>query len=53
VIKVSWFVIGVLYALGLGIFRWLGGIGAACDAISEWGRRTAERKRRSLTTHSS
>jgi hypothetical protein len=49
----SWLVIGVLYVLGMGLFRWLGGIGAACDAISQWGRSTAERRRRSLTPSSS
>jgi hypothetical protein len=48
----SWLGIGALYLLGLGFFRWLGGIAAASDAIAEWGRRTAER-RRSLTTSSS
>lgn len=41
----SWFVIGVLYVLGIGFFRWLGGVGAAADAISQWGRATAARRR--------
>jgi hypothetical protein len=41
----SWIVIGVLYVLGIGLFRWLGGIGAAADAISQWGRATAARRR--------
>jgi hypothetical protein len=34
----SWIVLGVLYVLVLGGFRWLGGIGAAADAVREWGR---------------
>jgi len=42
---VSWIVIGVLYVLGIGFFRWLGGVGAASDAISQWGRATAARRR--------
>jgi hypothetical protein len=41
----SWLLIGALYVLGIGFFRWLGGVGAAGDAISRWGRETAERKR--------
>jgi hypothetical protein len=36
----------VLYVLGLGFFRWLGGIGAAADAIERWGHAAAERRRR-------
>ena len=43
---VSWLVIGALYVLGIGLFRWLGGVGAASDAIASWGRATAERRRR-------
>jgi hypothetical protein len=42
----GWVWIVVLYVLGMGFFRWLGGIGAAADAISTWGRATAERRRR-------
>ena len=49
----SWLGIGVLYVLGMGFFRWLGGIAAASDAIARWGRTTAERRRRSLATRSS
>jgi hypothetical protein len=41
----SWLLIAALYVLGIGFFRWLGGVGAAGDAISRWGRATAERKR--------
>jgi hypothetical protein len=42
----GWIVTGVLYVLGIGLFRWLGGIGAAMDAIEQWGRASAERHRR-------
>ncbi len=45
----GWIVIGVLYVLGIGFFRWLGGIASASDAIANWGRSTAERRRRSLS----
>jgi hypothetical protein len=41
----SWILIIALYVLGMGFFRWLGGIGAAADAISRWGRATAGRRR--------
>ena len=42
----SWIVIGVLYVLSLGGFRWLGGIGAAGEALRQWGRsRAADRSR--------
>ncbi len=36
----------VLYILGIGFFRWLGGIGAAAEAIERWGHAAAERRRR-------
>jgi hypothetical protein len=45
----GWIVTGVLYVFGIGIFRWLGGVASACDAISRWGRATAEKRRRALT----
>jgi hypothetical protein len=32
--------------LVVGLCKWLGGIGAAADAIASWGRATAERRRR-------
>jgi hypothetical protein len=41
----SWIWIGALYVLGIGFFRWLGGIGAASEAIQNWGRVTASRRR--------
>jgi hypothetical protein len=34
----SWIAIGVLYVLVLCGYRLLGGIGAAADALREWGR---------------
>lgn len=34
----SWIVIGVLYVFVIGGFRILGGIGAAADALRDWGR---------------
>jgi hypothetical protein len=42
----SWIWIVALYLLAIGGFRWLGGIGAAGEAIERWGRATAERWRR-------
>ena len=42
----DWIWIAALYVLGLGLFRWLGGIAAAADAIASWGRATGERHRR-------
>jgi uncharacterized membrane-anchored protein YitT (DUF2179 family) len=46
----SWLIVGVLYALGMGFFHWLGGISAASDAIARWGSSTAARRRGSLPT---
>jgi hypothetical protein len=34
----SWIVIGICYVLVIGGFRILGGIGAAGDALRDWGR---------------
>jgi hypothetical protein len=42
----GWIGIVVLYVLGMGFFHWLGGIGAAAEAIQRWGHATAERRRR-------
>lgn len=39
----SWIVIAVLYALGMGFFSLLGGLGGAADAFQRWGRTTAAR----------
>jgi hypothetical protein len=37
--------IAVAYVLSIGLFRWLGGIGAAADAIQRWGHLVGERRR--------
>lgn len=47
-----WIEIPILYALGMGFFLWLGGISAAADAISRWGRSTAERRRAAVSPSS-
>jgi len=41
----GWLGIAVLYVLGMGFFHWLGGIGAAADAIERWGHSVGERRR--------
>jgi hypothetical protein len=41
----SWIEIVLLYLAAMGLLRWLGGISAAADAISGWGRATAELRR--------
>ena len=46
----SWIWIAVLYVLGMGFFRWLGGISAAADAFTRWGHATAERRRRAASS---
>jgi hypothetical protein len=33
----SWIVLGVLYVLVIGGYRLLGGIGAAAEALRDWG----------------
>ena len=48
----SWIWIVALYLLGMGFFRWLGGVSAAAEAFSHWGRATAERRRRALSPSS-
>ena len=42
----DWIIIVALYAFGAGFFHLLGGVDAASDAISEWGRSRAEQRRR-------
>jgi hypothetical protein len=46
----DWIWIVALYVLAIGLFRWLGGIGAAADAIASWGRASAERHRRRIAS---
>jgi hypothetical protein len=41
----GWIGIAALYVLGMGLFHWLGGLGAAAEGIRSWGRATAERRR--------
>jgi hypothetical protein len=42
----GWVWIGVLYVLGMGLFHWLGGIGAAANAIQRWGHASDQRRSR-------
>lgn len=46
----SWIEIAVLYLLGMGLLGWLGGIASAGDAISRWGRATADRRQGSVSS---
>jgi hypothetical protein len=46
----GWIWIVALYILSIGLFRWLGGIGAAADAIQRWGHAVGERRRRSVSS---
>ena len=46
----GWFWIIALYLLSVGLLRWLGGIGAAADAIQSWGHAVAERRRRGISS---
>jgi hypothetical protein len=48
----SWIGIAVLYLLGMGLLCWLGGVSAAADAISRWGRATAEQRRGAVSSSS-
>jgi hypothetical protein len=41
----SWIETGALYLLGMGLLCWLGGVAAAGDAISRWGRSSASTRR--------
>ena len=48
----SWIWIPVLYVVGFGLFGLLGGISAAGDAISRWGREIAEQRRFAVSSSS-
>ncbi len=48
----NWIEIALLYLLGMGALCWLGGIPAAGDALSRWGRATAEHHRRAASPSS-
>jgi hypothetical protein len=45
----SWIETVSLYALGMGLLAWLGGISAAGEALSRWGRHTADRQRSAVS----
>jgi hypothetical protein len=45
----QWIWIIAVYLLSISLFRWLGGIGAAADAIQRWGNAAGERRRRSIS----
>jgi hypothetical protein len=40
----GWILTGALYALGMGLFAILGGLGAAGDALRDWGRTSCARR---------
>jgi hypothetical protein len=48
----GWIETVALYSLGMGVFLWLGGISAAGEALSRWGRATAERRHAAATSSS-
>ena len=48
----DWIVIGLAYAFACGFFRLLGGLGAAEDALRNWGERSATRRRRAASSSS-
>ncbi|HZT16049.1 MAG TPA: hypothetical protein VFA19_08880 [Gaiellaceae bacterium] len=48
----GWLWVAALYVAGMGLFRWLGGIGAAADAIRRWGHASGERHRRRASSSS-
>jgi hypothetical protein len=48
----SWIETVALYALGMGLLCWLGGISSAGDALLRWGRATADRRRSAVSSSS-
>jgi hypothetical protein len=40
----DWVIVGAAWVLAVGFFRVLGGVGAACDAIADWGRESTRRR---------
>ena len=40
----SWIVVVVLYACGVGFFALLGGVAGAADALERWGRNSASER---------
>jgi hypothetical protein len=49
----DWIVIGLAYAFACGFFRLLGGLGAAEDALRNWGERSSATRRRRVASSSS
>jgi hypothetical protein len=47
-----WIVVVVLYALGMGSFHVIGGLGAAADAFERWGRHSASARGRRASSSS-
>jgi hypothetical protein len=48
----SWIETAALYVLGMGLLCWLGGLAAAGDALSRWGRYTVDRGRSAASSSS-
>ena len=48
---VTLIVIGALWVGNVLFLRWLGGVGAASDALARWGRATAEKRRHRLASN--
>ena len=48
----GWILTVLAYVFAICFFRILGGVGAASDAIQEWGRTTARRRRRAASISS-
>jgi hypothetical protein len=46
----GWILVVGLYVFGMSCYRWLGGLGAAADAIQNWGHAAAERRRRTSSS---
>jgi hypothetical protein len=50
---IGWIVCGVAYVGCILFVRWLGGIGAAEDALRSWGEASSRRRRRVSSSSSS
>jgi hypothetical protein len=40
----DWVIVGAAWVFAIGIFQLLGGVGAACDAIADWGRASSRKR---------
>jgi hypothetical protein len=49
----TWIVVLVLYAVGMGLFHILGGLNAAGEAIENWGRASAADREEQLSPSTS